>query len=129
MRPFAIVALAACAHAPDLPLRPDPTPPAGSTTYTFVAADGTQLLARRWAPTGDTRAVLVVMHGLKDYSGRYAAFAARVAAIGFAVYAFDLRGHGRSAGPRVAPRAWNDYVDDLDRFLGDVEKREPGKPV
>jgi alpha-beta hydrolase superfamily lysophospholipase len=124
-----IAVVAACAHAPDLPLRPDPAPPPGSTTYTFLAADGTQLLARRWAPLGDTRAVLVIMHGLKDYSSRYAAFAARAAAIGFAVYAFDLRGHGRSAGPRVAPRAWNDYVDDLDRFLSDIEKREPGKPV
>ena len=48
---------------------------------------------------------------------------------GYAVYAFDLRGHGRSAGPRVAPDDWLDYVDDLDRFLASVEAREFGKKV
>ena len=69
------------------------------------------------------------MHGLKDYSGRYADFATRLTAAGYAVYAFDLRGHGRSAGPRVAPADWQDYVSDLDAFLARVEQREPGKPV
>jgi alpha-beta hydrolase superfamily lysophospholipase len=73
--------------------------------------------------------VLVIMHGLKDYSSRYASLASRAAAAGYVVYAFDLRGHGRSAGPRVAPDEWTDYVDDLDRFLTTVEQREPGKPV
>ena len=121
--------VAACAHAPDLPLRPDPAPPPGSTTEVFVAADGTQLLARSWAPAGPPRAAVVIVHGLKDYSARYAGLASRLAGEGFAVFAFDLRGHGRSAGPRVAPRDWNDYVGDLDRFLALVERRVPGKPV
>ncbi len=128
-RLLVVAALAACARTPNLPLRPDPSPPAGSTTETFVARDGTQLLARHWAPAGDTRGVLVIMHGLTDFSARYAALASRLAAGGYSVYAFDLRGHGRSAGPRVYPDAWTDYVDDRDRFLTTVEQREPGKPV
>jgi len=123
-------ALAACAHTPDLPLRPDPAPPAGSTTWVFTARDGTALLARTWPATTPTaRGVVVLMHGLKDYSGRYARLATKLAARGYAVYAFDLRGHGRSAGPRVAPEHWTDYVDDLDRFLGEVERREQRQPV
>jgi acylglycerol lipase len=69
------------------------------------------------------------MHGLKDYSARYAHLATKLAARGYTVYAFDLRGHGRSAGPRVAPEHWTDYVDDLDRFLGEVERREPNKLI
>lgn len=128
--------LAACAHTPDLPLRPDPRPPAGSTVETFTANDGTQLLMRHWAAGGapqgapaETRAAVVIMHGLKDYSARYDALAARLAAAGYSVYAFDLRGHGRSAGPRVAPAHWTDYVEDLDAFLALVEQREPAKPV
>ncbi len=129
MRSLALVALAACAHTPDLPVRPDPSPPAGSTAEVITARDRTQLYARHWAATGDVRGVVVIMHGLKDYSARYASLASRAAAAGFVVYAFDLRGHGRSAGPRVAPAHWDDYVDDLDRFLTSVEQREPGKPV
>src|ERR1700733_16254608 len=121
---FAIVVASACAHAPDLPLRPDPSPPPGSTTDTFVAGDGTQLLARHWPAKGATKAVVVIMHGLKDYSARYAHLADALSADGYAVYAFDLRGHGRSAGPRVAPGRWTDYVDDLDRFLTRAEAAE-----
>ena len=130
MRAIVLCVIAACAHTPDLPLRPDPSPPAGSTVETFTAGDGTQLLARHWAATtGDAKAAVVLMHGLKDYSAHYAALATRLAGAGYSIYAFDLRGHGRSAGPRVKPDAWTDYVDDLDRFLSLVEKREPGKKV
>ncbi len=129
VRPFALVVLVACASAPNLPLRPDPQPPAGSTTEVITARDGTQLLARHWATADAPKAVVVIMHGLKDYSARYAELANELVAHGYAVYAFDLRGHGRSAGPRVAPDDWFDYVDDLDRFLTSVEQREPGKPV
>lgn len=125
-----VAALAgACAHAPDLPVRLDPAPPAGSTTEVVTAPDGVELYARHWAPAEAPRAVVVVMHGLKDHSGRYAGFASQLAAAGYSVYAFDLRGHGRSSGPRVAPGRWWDYVDDLDRFLAGVEVREPGRPV
>lgn len=121
--------LGACAHTPDLPLRPDPSPPAGSTTETITTPDGTQLLAYHWAATGETRGVFVIMHGLKDYASRYAELATQLATTGYSVYAFDLRGHGHSAGPRVAPDDWTDYVADLDRFLTTVEQREPGKPI
>ncbi|HTL34701.1 MAG TPA: lysophospholipase [Kofleriaceae bacterium] len=123
------LAMVACAHTPNLPLRPDASPPPGSTTETITAPDGTQLLARHWAAQGDTRGAFVIMHGLKDYSARYADLASQLAAAGYSVYAFDLRGHGRSSGPRVAPDDWTDYVSDLDRFLTTVEQREPGKPV
>jgi alpha-beta hydrolase superfamily lysophospholipase len=124
-----VLALAACAHTPDLPLRPDPSPPPGSTAEILSAGDGTKLLARHWGPTQTQRGVLVIMHGLKDHSARYADFAHEAAGRGYSVYAFDLRGHGRSAGPRVDPDDWNDYVEDLDSFLALVEAREPGSPI
>ncbi len=126
----AVVAVgAACANTPNLPVRPDPALPAGVTAEVISARDGTQLYARHWATVGSPKAVVVIMHGLKDHAARYQAFATRLTAAGYGVYAFDLRGHGRSAGPRVAPDPWLDYVDDLDRFLERVAALEPGKPV
>jgi len=124
------IALAACAHTPNLPVRADPSPPAGSTAETIQARDGTELYARHWEPAaGEPKAVVVIMHGLKDHAMHYAALATRLAGAGYSVHAFDLRGHGRSAGPRVAPRRFTDYIDDLDRFLASVEAKHPGKPV
>ncbi len=118
-----------CAHTPDLPVRPDVAPVAGSTAEQFVARDGTHLYMRHWPAQGDERGVLVIMHGLKDYSARYAQFAGELTARGYSVWAFDLRGHGQSAGPRVAPDDWNDYVEDLVQFLYLVQEREDDKPV
>lgn len=128
---FAVVAvsiLVGCAHAPDLALRPEPAPP-GQDVGVFAAADGTQLWRRHWRPTAPQRGVLVIEHGLADHSDNYDHLARRAAAAGFSVWAADLRGHARSAGPRVAPRRWHDYVDDLARFLDLVRAAEPGQPI
>jgi alpha-beta hydrolase superfamily lysophospholipase len=125
----ASLVLVACAHTPNLAVRLDPSPPEGSTVEVITARDGTQLYARHWLPAGEVKAAFVIMHGLKDHSANYAAFAKQLVDAGFAVHAFDLRGHGRSAGKRVAPKAWMDYVDDLDRFLTSVEQQHAGKKV
>lgn len=123
------IALVGCANTPNLPVRPDPQLPDGETAEVITARDGTQLYARHWTTAAAPKAIVVIMHGLKDHSAHYAAFASRLVAAGYGVYAFDLRGHGRSAGPRVAPRAWLAYVDDLDAFIARVAEKEPGKPI
>jgi len=124
-----IVVLAACAHAPDLSLRPE-TPPAGQEVGSFDAADGTKLFRRKWPATAvPQKGVLIIQHGLNDHSDNYDRLARRAADAGFAVYAADLRGHARSAGPRVAPNPWHAYIDDLDRFIGLVHLAEPGQPI
>ena len=98
-------------------LRADPphaARPAGvdRADLTFNARDGLTLYAQRWQPrTGEPRAAVVIHHGLADHSDRYAGFAERLVHAGYAVWAFDMRGHGRSAGVRVRI----DRVDDPTR--------------
>lgn len=84
------------------------------------AGDGTELVARRWTPRGAPVGRLVVVHGLKDHSGRYGALGDRLNLEGFEVVAADLRGHGRSGGPRQWVRRFDDYVDDLDRVVREL---------
>ena len=118
-----MVALAACGSPASRGLRLEPG------TVAIHAHDGTQLLTRHWGPSTPPRGVLVIVHGLKDYSARYAAMGERLAAAGYSVYAFDLRGHGRSDGARVYPDRWLDYVNDLRTVLHDVARAVPGVPV
>jgi alpha-beta hydrolase superfamily lysophospholipase len=73
--------------------------------------------------------VLIIQHGLRDHSDNYDHLARRAAAAGFAVWAMDLRGHARSAGPRVAPNPWHDYVEDMAKFIGIVAAAEPNQPI
>ncbi len=131
MRWLAVLAfLGSCALTPDPGLRLDPSPPGGSAIHIFRARDGTQLAAIQWkATTPEVRGVVVLMHGLKDHTRNYVEVSQRLAASGYDVHAFDLRGHGRSAGPRAAPTSWDLYTDDLGLFLTWVQQRNPGRPV
>lgn len=94
----------------------------------FGGTGGVGLFEQSWRPA-EPKAVLVIMHGLKDHSSRYAATAEALTGHGFAVNAFDLRGHGNSAGDRVRVESFDEYVSDLAAFVERVRAREPGKPI
>ena len=96
-------------------------------TDTLTASDGTELFTQRWVPDAP-RAALVIAHGYAEHSGRYAEFAEFLAADGFAVYALDHRGHGRSGGERANVRVFRAFIDDLCRFLEFVRERHPQPP-
>jgi alpha-beta hydrolase superfamily lysophospholipase len=89
--------------------------------FTVVDSDGIEIFCRRWIPSGTARAVVVVVHGASEHSGMYARVAEVLRADGYAVYALDLRGHGRSAtstGPgRIGPRGMQGVLDDVDALV------------
>ena len=95
----------------------------------FPARDGLRLFQRRWLPGSEPRAEVLVVHGLIEHGGRYAPTAEALARRGYAVSAMDLRGHGRSQGPRCWIRTFDDYLDDLDAFFDRVVRGSEGKPV
>jgi alpha-beta hydrolase superfamily lysophospholipase len=92
----------------------------------FTAADGVRLFEQAWLPASGSRGGLVVMHGLRDHGSRYGELAAALATKGLSTFAFDLRGHGRSGGPRVYVDRFDQYVDDLAGFLERVRPRANG---
>ena len=64
----------------------------------------------RWLPEGEIRAVVQVVHGMAEHGGRYARLAQALTEAGYAVFAQDLPGHGRSV-----PSAWHlGHVADRD---------------
>lgn len=60
--------------------------------------DGQPLHVYRWLPDRPARAVVMIVHGMAEHGGRYARFAKSLTAHGYAVYAPDLPGHGKTAG-------------------------------
>jgi alpha-beta hydrolase superfamily lysophospholipase len=75
------------------------------------------------------RAALLVVHGHGEHSGRYGNVVNCLVPAGYAVYAFDLRGHGRSPGPRGHVNRFDEYGQDARAFLGRVCEQEPGRPI
>lgn len=80
------------------------------------------LFEREWEPEGPPRAVVALVHGLGEHSGRYEHVAQRFTGAGLAVRAVDLRGHGRSPGPRGATR-FEPAVADLEALLARCGER------
>jgi len=96
----------------------------------FQVAGGLQLHYQRWRPeAGGARAVIVIVHGDFAHSGWYVNLPNYIVPRGYAVYAFDRRGWGRSPGQRGDIAAWDQYLDDIDAFLGLVRSAEPQCPI
>ena len=70
-----------------------------------------------------------MFHGLIEHSGRHAEMAQAMTGEGYAVHAMDLRGHGRSEGPRCDVRCFDEYLLDLDVFFRRVCDRQKDMPV
>jgi len=96
---------------------------------TFNGFGGLELYYQCWQPGGSPRAVLAITHGHGEHSGRYGNVVNWFVPRGYAVYAFDLRGHGRSAGPRGHVERWDEFREDVSAFLALVREREPGQTL
>jgi len=95
----------------------------------FNASDGQELYYQAWRPEGEPKAALAVVHGYGEHSGRYLNLVNYFAPRGYALYAYDLRGHGQSAGQRGHIHRFNEYLSDTDTFLKLVREREPNRQV
>lgn len=75
------------------------------------------------------RAQVLIVHGLGEHSGRHAHVARHLAQAGFAVTAYDQRGHGRSQGPRGVIPAADSLLADLGLVIAWLRQRRPGLPL
>jgi len=95
--------------------------------FNWRTADGLQLFAQDWPPEGKPRAVVCLVHGLGEHSGRYAHVAGALTQAGYTLLGFDLRGHGRSAGQRGHAPSYKALLDDIDHLLEEATQRFPDR--
>jgi len=98
-------------------------------TMLWQSIDGYQLFARHWKPEEEIKAVICLVHGMGEHSGRYQDWAERLVAAGYAVFAIDLRGHGKSAGERGDVLSFDHFGDDLDLMLEQAQNSLSKKPL
>ncbi|MCL6436090.1 MAG: lysophospholipase [Leptolyngbyaceae cyanobacterium HOT.MB2.61] len=95
----------------------------------FKGFKGINLYYQGWFPTEFTQAVVVMVHGLGAHSSLFNQAVQYLVSQNYEVYAFDLRGHGRSPGQRGHINSWKEYREDLHAFLQMVvRKQRPGCP-
>lgn len=102
---------------------------APTRTDTFSTADGLRLYTAAWLPDDTPKAIVLLVHGIGEHSGRYAHVAAHLLAHSYAVYTLDHRGHGRSEGRRGYFADINHPVDDLKGYFDTIRHQHPDMPV
>jgi acylglycerol lipase len=94
-----------------------------------LSGGGGKLFVRSWRAPAKSRAILAICHGFNSHSGYYAWVGAQCSAAGYAAYAIDLRGRGKSDGKRFYVETFDDYVADLHAVVTLAKTREPSIPV
>lgn len=94
----------------------------------LTGVGGLELFRQWWRHESvPATALVVLVHGAGEHSGRYEHVAQRLVAAGCAVHAIDHRGHGRSPGPRALIDRVDHAVSDLDRLVH-VALQHEGRP-
>lgn len=96
--------------------------------WKWNSRDGIELGSLGWKPASP-KAVVVLIHGHGEHINRYQHVAEALTNAGYAMQAFDLRGHGRSAGNRGHTPSYEHLMNDITDFISDAQKRYPGLPV
>jgi acylglycerol lipase len=100
-----------------------------ATEETFEGTGGLKIFLRSWLPEARPHAVIAICHGVNSHGGQYFWAAEQFVKSGFAVYALDLRGRGKSEGERFYVENVADYVSDVASTVGIAKSRHPGVPV
>lgn len=95
----------------------------------FTGAARKQIYWQAWLPEGKPAGVVVLVHGYAEHSGRYRHVAERLVSAGYAIYAPDHHGHGKSEGARANVNRMSEVVSDLDHVVRMAAAKHPELPV
>jgi alpha-beta hydrolase superfamily lysophospholipase len=93
-----------------------------------VRVDRETLLPGRVWCAAQPRALVAIVHGLGEHSGRYAALADALVERQFTVAALDLPGHGEAKGTRGHVRSWEFLREQCVPATFTASRGMPGQP-
>ena len=96
---------------------------------TFEGVGGLRIATRAWEPLGKVRGTVILVHGFNSHSGYFEWPAQQFAASGFAAYALDHRGRGKSEGERYYVDKFTDWLEDLDKLVAIARSENTSVPV
>ncbi len=97
--------------------------------FHFEGMNDISLYSRSWLPEVPPLAVIALVHGFGEHSGRYMNVIDHLVANQYGIYGYDLRGHGNSPGQRGHIDSWVEYRIDLLNFLRMVRVQQSGCPI
>ncbi len=96
--------------------------------FTWQNADDLTIFAQRWLPEADPVVVICLVHGQGEHSSRYGHVATAFTNAGYALFAFDHQGHGKSEGVRGDMASYEALLDDIAHLLSEATQQYPSLP-
>ena len=105
-----------------------------SGTFWYEDKDGVEIFVYRWLPDEKPKAIVQIAHGLGEHAARYTRVAEKFVKAGYAAYADDHRGHGKTGNKfgalgELGPRGWNGTVEALSTLTDVIKEEQSGIPV
>src|SRR5215471_11717346 len=91
---------------------------------TVSARRGSPIAFRRWQPAGDLGLAVILVHGSAGSSTSLHPLGKAIASSGIAVYAPDIRGHGKTGRKGDIDYA-QQLDDDLEDFVAKIKAMQP----
>ena len=100
------------------------------TEFIWISSDGNEIYSQIWEPDSpQVKAVVCLIHGLGEHSGRYRHVAEHMTDCGYVMLAFDLPGHGKSTGLQGHVASEELFLQNVEHATREAELRFPGTPV
>lgn len=97
--------------------------------FEWKTSDGKTLFAQKWYAGKDSRAAILLVHGLGEHSSRYAHWAGRFVNEGISVLTFDCRGHGQTPGKPGQIADYTKLIDDVQLLVDNGIKEFKNIPL
>jgi acylglycerol lipase len=97
--------------------------------FTLTTTDNLQLNGASFSQPGETKAAIVLIHGMGEHFGRYQHVVEFFNSIEYAVIGMDLRGHGTSQGKRGHLASYEQLMNDVDLLVNKAQELFNGLPL
>ncbi len=104
-------------------------------TFMFKEVTGLDIFVYKWVPEKSikVKAVVQIAHGMAETAARYERFAEKLTGQGYAVYANDHRGHGKTAKEvdrvgDLGEDGFNNMVKNMNQLQEIIKKENPNLP-
>ncbi|MFW9924479.1 MAG: alpha/beta fold hydrolase, partial [Candidatus Thorarchaeota archaeon] len=105
------------------------------TNLLLDAQNEWKIFVNKWTPENEieTKGILLILHGVGEYSDRYTVLAQELIKEGYTCFAPDLRGHGKSIKEGklgyMGKEGWLGVINDIKLLLDKIKNENPEKPI
>ncbi|HEU0297332.1 MAG TPA: alpha/beta fold hydrolase [Anaerolineales bacterium] len=94
----------------------------------FEGSNNTTFFVQGWEPDTPPKAIVALVHGLGEHTGRYTHVGKALTDAGYTLVGFDLHGHGKLGGARGHFPSLDVVLEDIRQFFQFLPQRYPNIP-